>query len=58
MPADVTEQEARVARAICAAQGLDPDYLFFGQAAYPQWRNFIRQARAAMDAMLKAELTS
>ena len=53
----------KVARAICEAQGDDPDYLepgdahgidaYFsdGEPAFRRWKNYIREARAAIEAM-------
>lgn len=53
------DQEERVARAICSAQGLDPDHVLFPDADGSEdralWRSFIRQARAAIEAMPEPE---
>lgn len=55
MPAEVTPQEERVARAICESQGLYPDHVLFPDADGAEdralWRSFIRQAQAAIAAI-------
>lgn len=55
MPEIDHDQEERVARAICSAQGMNPDHVPFPDADGAEnralWRNFIRQARAAIEAM-------
>lgn len=45
-----TEMELRVARAICSERGLDPD-ISFRSPYYPEWLDWVDEARAAIRAM-------